>query len=211
MTRETMPIVRLYKTLVFIGIVVGPIYWLMFTDDGKRRTDTMVLWLAGGATIELNLQALDSNFRPADWRSVYDHVEWQCKDIESPYGNQLCYGEIASYNTIPANDLKVFFNDGVTSHVELGYRDQYHHEIYRDLREQLGKPLTARARDETNNNILEWKTEHGIVLLKQTLERGEHPVLIWLARTPASNNQPAISQPSSSTDNPDSMPFSAAG
>ena len=211
MTRETMPIVRLYKTLVFIGIVVGPIYWLMFTDDGKRRTDTMVLWLAGGATIELNLQALDSNFRPADWQNVYDHVEWQCKDIASPYGNQLCEGEIASYNTIPANDLKVFFSNGVTNYVELGYRDQYHNEMGRDLIEQLGKPAVVPVDRKGSMHVLQWQTKHGFVLLKQELERGESPILIWRAHTPASNNQPAISQPSSSTDNPDSMPFSAAG
>jgi hypothetical protein len=199
MTRETAPIAKLYKTLVFIGIVVGPIYWLMFTDDGKRRTDTMVLWLAGGQTIEMNFKALDSHYKPEDWQRVYDHVEWQCQDSNSSLGNRLCYAEIASYNGIPSNYLSVFFQNNVTNAVKLAYRDQYHNEIGRDLVEQLGKPVTSQAGNDPNNHVLQWQTRYGQVLLKKSLQRGEEPVLIWLAQEPADNNQPAISQPSSSS------------
>ena len=33
--RETLAMSKLYKTLLLLAVVVGPIYWLMFTDDGK--------------------------------------------------------------------------------------------------------------------------------------------------------------------------------
>jgi hypothetical protein len=183
MTRETLPIIKLYKTLIFIGIVVGPIYWLMFTDDGKRRTDTMVLWLAGGTSIDLNFKVLDDHYQPDDWKHVYPRVEWHCKDTRSSLGSHLCHAEIASYNGIPSKYLSVFFDQERTSAVKLVYRDQYHNEIGRDLIEQLGKPDVSGVADgnsRSDANILQWQTQNGLVLLKKTLERGEEATLMWI-------------------------------
>jgi len=190
MTREAAPIMKLYKTLIFIGMVVGPIYWLMFTDDGTRRTDTMVLWLAGGQLIDLNFKALDSHFKPADWKRVYPDADWQCKETRSSLGDSLCYAEIASYNGIPSNYLSVFFYNEITTAVKLAYRDQYHNEIGRDLVEQLGKPSVKNQPD--NSSILQWETDSGLILLKKTLKRGEDATLIWIAHD---NNKTGREEP----------------
>lgn len=176
--RETLPLLKLYKTLIIIGIVVGPIYWLMFTSDGKLRTDSMVLWLAGGESIDLNLKALDGQYREDEWRQIYPDLSWNCKSTESSLGNQVCYAEIASYNRVPSSYLSVFFKYGRTSALKLVYRDQYHKEIGEDLLTQLGQPDTPT---QANKGVIQWTTLYGVVLLKEELQRGEEPVLIWLA------------------------------
>jgi hypothetical protein len=179
--RETIPLWKLYKTLILIAIVVLPIYWLTFTTDGKRRTDTMVLWLAGGESIDVNFKELDRHFVEIDWKTIYPDLEWQCKPTESSFGNKLCFSEIASYNGVPASYISIFFNEAGTSAVKLGYRDQYHGEIGDDLLLQLGQPEGITSSQNNNPEIYHWQTGKGQVLLKRTLQRGEEPVLIWLA------------------------------
>ncbi len=183
--RETLSINKLYKTLLLILIVVGPIYWLMFTTDGKRRTDTMMLWLFSGESIELNLDVLDSQFSEQDWITVYPDVDWQCKASQSSFGQRVCFSEIASYNGIPASYLSVFFDDeSATRSVKLVYRNQYHSDIGEDLQYQLGSPMsndTTDAAINASDQILRWKTAAGQVFIKQTLQRDEEPVLLWLA------------------------------
>lgn len=183
--RETLSINKLYKTLLLILIVVGPIYWLMFTTDGKRRTDTMVLWLFSGESIELNFDVLDRDFSEQDWKTVYPEVEWQCKGSQSASGSRVCISEIASYNGIPSSYLSVFFDDqSATREVKLVYRNQYHSDIGEDLMHQLGSPPSGAIADPSitdSERILQWKTSGGRVLIKQKLQRDEEPVLLWLA------------------------------
>ena len=181
--RETQSLWKLYKTLLLIVIVAGPIYWLMFTTDGKRRTDTVVLWLSGGESIEVNFRALDRHFDKHDWKTIYPDLDWQCKDTQSRLGKHVCFSEIASYNGIPSSYLSVFFNETGTSAVKLGYRDQYHDEIGEDLLYQLGQPVSVTDPAQGKPDIYQWRTENGQLLLKRSLIRGEEPVLIWLANT----------------------------
>ena len=81
-------------------------------------------------------------------------------------------------------DMSVFFSNQFTSAVKLGYRDQYHSDIGDDLLFQLGQPdnsMTPGSPRSTLDDIFQWKTTKGQVLLKKDLEQGEEPVLLWLA------------------------------
>ena len=40
-----MTLNSLYKRLFLLFLVLGPFFWLMFTEDGKRRTDLVLLSL----------------------------------------------------------------------------------------------------------------------------------------------------------------------
>ena len=182
---NTLSINKLYKTLLLIVIVAGPIYWLMFTDDGKKRTDTAMLWLFSGESIDVNFAALDTQFREEDWKKVYPELDWQCQASQSPFGDRLCFSDIASYNGIPASYVSVFFNGPLTSAVKLVYRDQYHSDMGADLSHQMGPPANANIpynENASTDAVLQWNTDFGRVMIKQTLKRGEEPVMLWLAR-----------------------------
>ena len=182
---NTLSINKLYKTLLLILIVAGPIYWLMFTTDGKRRTDTAMLWLFSGESIEINFEALDRHFTEDNWKAVYPGLEWQCKSSASPFGERLCFSDIASYNGIPSQYLSVFFDGPYTKTVKLVYRDQYHTDMGEDLVHQLGKPANANvpyADNASSDEVLQWQTDSGRILLKQSLGRGEEPVMLWLSK-----------------------------
>ena len=74
----------LYKKLMAVIAVIGPIYWLMLTDDGRRRTDLVVLYLAGEPTVELRLDTLASAASEERFREFVPDVEWQCENTRTP-------------------------------------------------------------------------------------------------------------------------------
>lgn len=170
-----------HKRLFLVIIVVAPMYWLLFTEDGKRRSDTLILWLAGGDPIDINFKVLDNQYSVADWQKVFSDIDWSCKDEQTFFGDQYCYSEISSYNGIPAKYLTVFFKDSHVNAVKLVYRNQYHQQLGKDLYQQLGTPLHQQHESE-ENDMLQWHTDHGTVMLKTELKPNEQASLIWLSK-----------------------------
>jgi len=170
-----------HKRLFLVIIVVAPMYWLLFTEDGKRRSDTLILWLAGGDPIDINFKVLDNQYSIEDWKRVFSDIDWSCKDEQTFFGNQYCYSEVSSYNGIPAKYLTVFFKNSHVNAVKLVYRNQYHQQLGKDLHQQLGTPLHQKHETE-ENDMLQWHTEHGTVMLKTELTPNEQASLIWLSK-----------------------------
>lgn len=181
-----MRLAKLYKTIILIAMVVGPLYWLMITEDGKRRTDTLMLWLTGGDPININFLALDNQYTTDEWQKVFEDIPWQCRDEASSWGDTICFAEISSYNGIPAHYLSAFFVNDYISGLKLVYRNQYHNQLGLELQHQLGKPQLMNTDSEGQVNdktVLQWQTDGGIVLIKQQLASGEEEAaLLWLPK-----------------------------
>jgi hypothetical protein len=173
----------LYKRLIAFLVVIGPIYWLVFTEDGQRRTDTVVLYLWGEDEIKFNLQALDNRFTEAELREVFPHIDWQCQDSITELGNRVCASKIGIYNGIPAHYITIFFRDRWINGLKVSYRRIYHNQLLQQLLQQLGQPVQEDT-DPTlagdSETILRWDTNRGNVVLKQVLGEGVEPALLWL-------------------------------
>ncbi|MEN8177618.1 MAG: hypothetical protein ABFS39_03265 [Pseudomonadota bacterium] len=174
----------LYKKLLILVLVFGPITWLMFTDDGQRRTDTVVLWLFGEKEIKMDLQVLDHQFTEDDLKQVYPDLNWQCQTHQTPYGDQLCVSRIGVFNGIPSRYITFFFQQGQLAAVKLHYRKNNHVQLQTQIRQQMGQPelgdrtvLSAPDPD----GILQWRTPYGMLLMKRKLLGEEEPSLFWLA------------------------------
>ena len=173
----------LYKRLLAFLIVIGPIYWLIFTEDGQRRTDSVVLFLWGEDEIKFNLQALDNRFTEQELKKVFPDIEWKCQDLKADLGNRLCAARIGIYNGIPAQYIAVFFRDQWINGVKIGYRRIYHDQLIQQLLQQMGEPAreTAEATASgASDALLRWDTGRGNVIIKQALKETEDPVLFWL-------------------------------
>jgi len=169
-----------HKRLFLVFIVVAPMYWLLFTNDGRQRSDTLLLWMMGGSPIDINFKALDQQYSADDWKKVFSDIDWQCQYQASAFGDQFCYSKISSYNGIPAHYLSVFFKDDHVNAVKLAYRNQYHQQLGLDLQQQLGTPL-HKTHQSAQNDMLQWHTGHGMVLIKTELTPEEEASLIWLS------------------------------
>ena len=170
-----------HKRLFLVVIVILPMWWLLFIEDGRSRSDRVVLWLAGGDEIDINFRVLDSRFSQQDWKQVYPDINWQCSDQQSAFGDQFCFSELAAYNGIPSSYITVFFRQQHVSALKLVYRNQYHQKLGLDLQQQLGAPL-EKNHDSADNDMLQWPTENGMVMIKKEITPQEEASLIWLAR-----------------------------
>lgn len=173
----------LYKKLLLLCCVFAPIIWLMFTQDGQRRTDTLVLWLFGEAEIKMDLKVLASRYTEQEMRQVYPELSWQCQDRASAYGDRLCVSRIGIFNGIPARYLTAFYRASQLAALKLNYRANNHGHLQSQLYDQLGAPETTQGSitTPTPDEILEWRTAYGMVVMKRALIGDEEPTLFWLS------------------------------
>ncbi|MCU7843357.1 MAG: hypothetical protein KZQ93_05910 [Candidatus Thiodiazotropha sp. (ex Monitilora ramsayi)] len=173
----------IYKRLLAFIVVIGPIFWLVFTEDGQRRTDSVVLFLWGEDEIHLNLEALDDQFTEAQLKEVFPDIQWQCQDEASSFGNRLCASRIGTFNSMPARYITVFFHDQWVNGLKVVYRRIYHDQLIQQLFQQMGNPITENMKGSETpqaDTILRWDTGKGNVILKHVLNEAEEPALLWL-------------------------------
>jgi hypothetical protein len=173
----------IYKKLLILAVVFGPIVWLMFTADGQRRTDTVVLWLFGEEEIKMDLAKLEPGFNKQQLQQLYPNLDWQCQEKTTPYGDTLCVSRLGVFNGIPARYLTLFFKQDQTSALKLRYREEHHEALKNLLRLQLGSPeLEPRAQTQSTSSDkpIEWRTAHGLVVVKDRLSTDDEAALFWL-------------------------------
>ena len=178
---------NIHKTLLILLLVFIPPYWLIFTDDGQRTTDTALLWVLGEDEIKFNVAELNSGFTRQDIQAVFKDLEWHCGDKNTPFGDNLCAAKIGTFNGYPSRLLTIYFRDDNISAFKLNYRDHYHEQFIGHFIQQLGQPSNAEAAIADGpraDNVLEWDLNQGILLMSKELGENDEPSLLWLAARP---------------------------
>ncbi len=175
---------KLHKTILTLAMVLIPPYFLMFTDEGMRVTDNVVLWVMGGDSIEFNMKEADAAFTSKEIIKIFPDLPWECNSQKSSFGTHTCTTPIASYNEYPAERFSSFFVNDHLNAVKVVYRPQYHAQILGTLIKELGQPRNvAEAIRDTPDaaQVLEWDTGKGLVILKKELNTNDEPAMLWLA------------------------------
>jgi hypothetical protein len=172
----------LYKKLMLLFMVFGPFIWLVFSEDGRRRSDIVLLMVfKGGETLNLAFSKLQSSATETDLRGSFPDVEFVCVDQVSEFGNRRCSAPIASFNGAPASSVSAFFAHGRLNVVKLVYQPAHKAYVQGILRRELGEPSTAGA---ANERVYRWRTTDGLVIMPalepQTLDDA---TIMWLATT----------------------------
>ncbi len=172
----------LYKRLLLLVIVIAPIFWLVFTKDGQRRSDAVLLWLLGKDELRINPKALSPALTRNALKKLYADIHWRCQPRRSAFGDSLCAAPIGLYNDIPANYATLFFRGDRLAAVKITYLAHYHEQILKQLHRQLGPPQS----DET---VYRWPSGGGLVIAKRQLNDGDEPALLWIpAMLPETEN-----------------------
>lgn len=168
----------LYKRLMLLAIVIGPFFWLVLTEDGQWRTDTVLLRLLGKPELNLALERLSPAIDEATLRQRFPDLDLRCTIVPTPFGDRLCTAEIGTFNAIPSRDLVLYFAKDRLSAVKLHYRGRYHAKIQQWLHKRLGPPVVAA--DEATST---WPTDAGFIVARAgELSAGDEPAVLWLAR-----------------------------
>lgn len=178
----------LHKTLLILLLVFIPPFWLLFTDEGSRVSDTALLWLLGEDEIRINLPELGTGFSAEDIRTVYPDNEWQCGRQVTDFGDALCAAQIGTFNGFPSRLATFYFRDDRLSAIKVVYRPPYHDQIIGHVIGEFGQPgnvAQALAEGPDAASVLQWDLDSGALLLKKRLDGQDEPALIWLAASPA--------------------------
>lgn len=168
-----------YKLVLSLAVVIGPIIWLMFTEDGKRRSDLVLLHLLGDPSFDIAYEKLSPAVTEALIGEQFPKVDFQCQTITSNLGDRLCAAEIASFNALPARAAQLTYAGQQLRVLQLNYRLAYHDLLTHQLRDSLGAP---REQSTAQRPVLIWSLEGGQLMLPAAPP--EHPgdaALIWLA------------------------------
>lgn len=177
-----------HKTLLILILVFIPPYWLLFTDEGSRVSDTALLWLLGEDDIKVDITKLDSNFTQQDIQTVYVENEWHCGPKQTPFGDALCAAQVGTFNGYPSRVLTFYFRENRINALKLIYRDQYHKQIMGHYIGKLGQPSNVEAAVADGPQaaeVLEWDLGTGVLLIKKELGKTDEASLFWLASRPA--------------------------
>jgi hypothetical protein len=174
----------LYKKLLLLTIVLGPIYWLVFTDDGQRRTDLVMLyWFGDGSELNLAIEKLHSTMTEAQFRELFPELNLQCDEGANPFGDRLCNAEVDAFSGIPSHAFTLFMlGDGLRA-AKLTYRSAYHETLVRDLTRRLGSPVPQSLASPTPvEGPLSWVVPDGFLLLPgEKPESDVDAALMWVS------------------------------
>jgi len=169
----------LYKNLLILAVVLGPIVWLMLTEDGQRRTDLVLLSLFGKSEVNLAIEHLNGEVTEADLRHLYPELPLACAERATPYGDRLCSAEIGAFNQIPSRALVLYLEGDRLRAVKVDYRPRYQEVLRQQLAGRLGK---IGIRGEPREGALAWKVQGGLLLMpaEEPNMDGE-AALMWLS------------------------------
>lgn len=174
----------LYKKLLLLAIVLGPIYWLVFTDDGQRRTDVVMLYVFGdGAELNLAIEKLHANMTEAQFRGLFPDVALQCDDGANPFGDRLCTAPVDAFSGIPSRAFTLFLSGDYLRAAKLNYRSAYHENLVRDLTRRVGTPVPQSLHGpEVIEGPLSWVVSDGLLLMPSQEPATEaDAALMWLS------------------------------
>jgi hypothetical protein len=177
---------RLYKTLLALAAVIGPIYWLMLTEDGQRRTDLTLMWILGRPPFDAALESFSGRLSEARLRESFPAIDFQCSDGTNPFGDRLCAARIGSFNQYPARGLSLFFDQGRLSAVKVLYPPAYQGRMRGWVERRVARlaegPAGASTAPVVDGGVAAWRVTDGVLMLKEgVLGRSDEPALLWLS------------------------------
>jgi len=175
----------LYKKLLILALVLGPIVWLMLTEDGRRRTDIVMLHLLGAQELNLAIENLRGAMTEAELRAQFPDLEMSCAAIANPFGDRSCSAEIGSFNAIPSRGFALFLDGDELRAAKLSYRSTYHQTLLRQLTQRLGM---RAGRREDDADVLSWQVSDGLLLMPSNApESDQDAAVMWLSTAALSN------------------------
>jgi len=170
-------------------VVLGPIYWLMFTKDGQRRTDMVLMAILGRPPFDAALESFSDRLTETRLRESFPGLGLQCADGRNPFGDRLCAAPIGSFNQYPARALTLYFQGDRLTAVKVIYQPAYHAQIRgwverRATRSGMGTnvPGSGAAVPEVRDGVASFPAAEGVLVLKDgALGGADEPALIWLS------------------------------
>lgn len=174
----------LYKKLLLLSVVLGPFYWLVFTDDGQRRSDLVLLHFFGdGSELNLAIENLHSGMTESQFQALFPDLELVCDDGANPFGDRNCTAAVDAFSGIPSRAFTLFLSGDGLSAAKLNYRRAYHEKLKQDLTRRVGSPVPqSLSTPVAIDGPLSWVVDDGLLLMPSgEPESDQEAALMWLS------------------------------
>jgi hypothetical protein len=177
-----MTLNSLYKRLFLLLLVLGPFFWLVFTEDGQRRTDLVLIsLLKDSETMDIAFAKLAESAREDDFRANFPEVDFVCEDKRTHFGDRVCASPIAAFNGTPASSASLYFRDGNLAAAKLVYQRAHQAHLLTQLQRELGLPVRTGDR-ASDGGVQVWHTSYGSVMVNVAPgESRDEPSVLWLS------------------------------
>lgn len=175
---------RLYKTLLALTLVLGPMAWLLFTVDGQRRTDLALMALLGRPAFDAALDAFSDRLTETSLREAFPALTLDCGRVRPPFGDRLCTAAIGSFNHYPARALSLYFQGERLCAVKVIYQPAYHPQIraWVEQRPARTAPGDTQPGSLPDAGVRSRPVADGTLVMKDgPLGRTDEPALLWLS------------------------------
>ncbi len=180
-----MPIRQLLKRAYWVFLIAAPLAWLVFTSEGQRYSDILLLKLKGDPSITLDVDRLRSSLTEARVAEALPDLELTCADQITPFGSRTCQSPLAAFNGTPSRYISFFFENGSLQAVKVGIQRAYQRQLAGHLNEWLGTPMQSTEGD--GPGVYQWRAGGGLAVMPiEPVSREDEPAMVWLALPSAS-------------------------
>jgi hypothetical protein len=174
---------QMFNRFLLLGLLLGPLTWLLVSDEGQRLSDIFLLKLSGAPEVHVDYQQLKADISEAEFKRLLPKVEFQCADKPTDFGERLCFTPMAGFNGTPSQYMSAFFRGDHLMAIKLAYQRSYHDYLYNSLSRELGEPNSERSSAlPDNSGAKQWQAGRGwLVLPGESLKEDAEPALFWLA------------------------------
>ena len=168
------------RFLIFV-LVVLPLLWVVFSEEGHRHTDLLFVKLLGKPSVDFALDGFHPGVDQQRMRKELPELEWQCAAVLGPFGDHACSAQLGAFNGIPAYEVTFFFITDRLSGVEIVYPPAYHRYLLSQLRGSVGDPVDLPGgRGEAP--LHRWRAGVGTLhaFTADAPPSNERPALLWL-------------------------------
>lgn len=173
---------QIFVRLILLGLLFGPLTWVLVSDEGQRVSDVFLLSLSGAPKVDMDVTQLNASVTEAQFKSRLPKVSFTCADKQTDFGERLCYSPVASFDGAPSEYLSAFFRGDHLMAVKVAYQRSYFGYLNQRLKDELGAPQRGGAAglpDSSGAN--QWQAGRGWLVLPPVEAKAAETALFWLA------------------------------
>jgi len=164
--------------------VLGPLYWMLFTPDGQRRTDLALLSVLGRPAFDAALDAFSDRLTESTIRATFPTLALQCAATRGPFGDRRCTAAIGSFNQYPARAVAFYFQGEGLRAVKVLYQPAYHAQVRAWMQQRPGRVAAGDTGPSpaAPTGVASRPVAAGTLVMKDgPLGRTDEAALLWIS------------------------------
>lgn len=167
------------KLLLVVLLALGA--YVVATDSGKLQFARAWGFITDRPAVELDFKTLSSRLDEKEIVRQFSSIRFKCEAENTELGDRVCYGNISSFNNVPAQYAAFFFKAGSLFNVKFAIKSEDHAKLVDMLKARYGKWESDSARrDKQDYAIVTWTFNTGTLAINE-VGYGAESTVFWIS------------------------------